>query len=657
MTLQHGSLGVAHRSLPPLADPKLTDSATSLQPSLSASGVYGVELPVQENGLVGEMGLAPEPAPPVHVAPGTVKPSAPGPTEAELAKGVLKTSAELRAAIGADPKQDLHLGPFRHAMSVNYKDVLTKLDAVHDALGRATSVAAHEGPQTTVMIGRELDDVLARLQELDASLSSYGEARRTSHKPEMAQLQAEVQQQIALLQGLKQSLASGQEWPADLSVQMATVYLRANPALSLQQMGAAAQGGLTEADVRVYAQVHIEINTDTLPGGATLNGELVPLGKGEMATVFKGDFTLADGQAMKGVFKAEPTQLEKVPDAMHLIGIDETQPQLSLRTVATSRLDQRLGFGLVPHTELHLHNGQLGTVSALAPGLSPQLQGNFKIPLNDLEVQYLKAHPEELDATRIAKGWKGLELQGNQLLVANTFISDPKNRSFDQPLETVVQIDMGNPQLRKELTRLQWLDALTGQVDRHAHNYFVHRSPEDGQLHVTAIDNDMAFGSKTLHANDIHGQFLNGAQLPGVIDRETRDALMQLTDDDLEQELGGLLSPAEVAAAKSRLADIQAHILSLDLADRVFDRDDQWTGPRADQLLGVPDTVQLKAQIDQELQQAVTNHKPAEAILMPSVHQAFDQAKLSGYVARETVQAFMATDFHFLPVIPMEQLQ
>lgn len=46
-----------------------------------------------------------------------------------------------------------------------------------------------------------------------------------------------------------------------------------------------------------------------------------------------------------------------------------------------------------------------------------------------------------------------------------------------------------------EVTKLQLLDHLTGQGDRHAGNYFINIEP-DGRAKVMGIDNDQCFGHK-----------------------------------------------------------------------------------------------------------------------------------------------------------------
>ena len=47
--------------------------------------------------------------------------------------------------------------------------------------------------------------------------------------------------------------------------------------------------------------------------------------------------------------------------------------------------------------------------------------------------------------------------------------------------------------LMRELNRLQWLDLVTGQMDRHCENYFIHVDPTTLNVTVKGIDNDAGF--------------------------------------------------------------------------------------------------------------------------------------------------------------------
>ncbi|MBK8964127.1 MAG: hypothetical protein IPM75_13870 [Candidatus Competibacteraceae bacterium] len=60
-----------------------------------------------------------------------------------------------------------------------------------------------------------------------------------------------------------------------------------------------------------------------------------------------------------------------------------------------------------------------------------------------------------------------------------------------------------DPVVRRELTKLQWLDSLTGQVDRHSENYFIETDADGRGKRVIGIDNDLSFGHKIEDPNHI----------------------------------------------------------------------------------------------------------------------------------------------------------
>ena len=48
-------------------------------------------------------------------------------------------------------------------------------------------------------------------------------------------------------------------------------------------------------------------------------------------------------------------------------------------------------------------------------------------------------------------------------------------------------------EIKRQLNRLQWIDLLSGQTDRHSDNYFIHVDPKTLKVTVTGIDNDAGF--------------------------------------------------------------------------------------------------------------------------------------------------------------------
>lgn len=579
------------------------------------------------------------------LVPQQVQPGPLGPTAQEVVKGMLPTAQALRESIGTDPRKDVKLGPITFAQSTHYKDVLGQLEALHDTVGRVPAQ-----PTAT-----DLGTVIAQIEVLDRSLESYASGSKTTHHEPMAKLREAAQEQADALRRLQGEMAQGKPWPQGLSLPHALAYLAANPRLTLDELGVACRHGLTAADVKAYADSRVSLTEANMPTGMRLHGELTRLGSGATATVYKGNFVTGPGLPMQGVLKADQLP-DHLPPGAEAIGIDPAKPNFALRNVATSKLNDLLGFKLVPHTELFLHDGKLCTVMGLAKGKSPMVTGDFTMKLTPGQIDTLGRDPALLKQFANANGWIDARIEDGKLRVVNTatyedFDDQGAIVQKQNERDTVVAFDFKDPNLRRELTRLQWFDILCGQADRHAHNYFVSRDPLDGKMHVTAIDNDMAFGKLSQNGNSLQGQRgLNGAKMPEVIDQETADALMKLDPRDVQQALSGMLSPEEIQATLQRLADIQRQIPILMGGGQVYTTDYEWTTPECDKALGVPD---FKA-VDQRIQQIGKGF----SFGMPQMAKMLDATQVSSYVARDQTVTTLAISYKSdMPTIFPEQMQ
>jgi hypothetical protein len=128
------------------------------------------------------------------------------------------------------------------------------------------------------------------------------------------------------------------------------------------------------------------------------------------------------------------------------------------------------------------------------------------------------------------------------------------------------QLALDDPVLQRALNKLQLLDAICGQVDRHAANMFVDTDAQGLVTGLQGIDNDMAFGSKMqgdalgLRAgpdNAASGDLASGGRawrgLPPIADEAVAQAILTITAQDIHDAIDGLIEPAEVDATISRL--------------------------------------------------------------------------------------------------------
>jgi hypothetical protein len=132
----------------------------------------------------------------------------------------------------------------------------------------------------------------------------------------------------------------------------------------------------------------------------------------------------------------------------------------------------------------------------------------------------------------------------------------------------------GNGGVQREMTKLQLLDALVGQGDRHGGNIFVHQDQVTGKITVKGIDNDQCLGKKPSNPNDLQERKDNGVRgvaLPPVIDTEMAKAFEGMTEAKLERLLLDKVTGDELKAAQERLKVIKDHIEDLRNKGRIID--------------------------------------------------------------------------------------
>jgi hypothetical protein len=320
---------------------------------------------------------------------------------------------------------------------------------------------------------------------------------------------------------------------------------------------------------------------------------MTKLGSGNLNTVYIGNYTLPDGGgAYKGVFKPEVRQWTDAPTSGVYLGIDPMNPRAGYRNVATTRLDEALGFNLITRSEMAIHNNELGTVSELALGVSPKAG---KMKSNE-------AVPDEVIAAYAGTGKPGAPLRddwvgeynatrGESRMIYQETVDGRQRYVYEGT--AVHDINYEDPRLRRDLVRLHLMDAISGQVDRHHGNYFVLTDHAGKVVDVKAIDNDLSWGNnlKMVEVFDTgwHTRPEDAIHLPKylppVVDKEAYDAVMALNRQSLSKRMGGLLNGDEVDAAAQRLRLVQNHLKTLETQGRVLASRDEWASPQVTRLL------------------------------------------------------------------------
>lgn len=202
-------------------------------------------------------------------------------------------------------------------------------------------------------------------------------------------------------------------------------------------------------------------------------------------------------------------------------GIRQADPQFGARAMAMYRLDQLLQAGVTARVEFAVHevvdeNGRkalkLGTVLESAKG------------------------------TRAAE--------------TKTAINEPGKGD---------SVSLSDPTLQRCLNKLQILDAIAGQLDRHQGNYFIQH--EHGKVTgVTGIDLDMSFGRDFTDPTKPPRSAAHYTGIPKEIDAEFGRRILGIKEEAVREALTGLLPEPELKATLSRFRVVKEKIAEADKA-------------------------------------------------------------------------------------------
>lgn len=299
--------------------------------------------------------------------------------------------------------------------------------------------------------------------------------------------------------------------------------------------------------------------------------EMAPLGKGKVNTVYKVTYKQqnpvnGEMETVTGVFKPEQPVAASIKEKLWGTAAGSGIPtgkdaNLAGRSVASSVVDKMLfrEATVSVNTRFAIVNGQKGILMDKAQGKSPEVTGytervvatsleEFKKIVGDDPVtpEFLASM---LEADRVEVR------EGSKLVAVN---------------KTFAHFDPNNLVTAEELLKLQVLDIICGQVDRHPGNYHV-----DEHGHVTAFDNDCSFGVHAMPKGvDVRRQPTLGGivpnmgslmlRMPKVITRSIADDILTLWNnaEELNASLKGLISPAEIAKTIERLEMLVHHVFN-----------------------------------------------------------------------------------------------
>ena len=229
--------------------------------------------------------------------------------------------------------------------------------------------------------------------------------------------------------------------------------------------------------------------------------------QGQVSEVDKVVFGTPQGGEYKAFFKEDKGFSSKMAGQDVTSGIRQADPMWGARSVAMYKLDQLLGAGVTAKTDFATLEGKFGTAQEMATGTKAS-QVNF---------------------------------------VANDTLKS----------ENPGTVSLEDETLQRCLNRLQLLDAIAGQLDRHAGNYFVQVGPGGEVTGVTGIDLDMSFGQDVKDPTKKVQAALSWKGIPPRIDEQFGEAILKVSSADIKAALKGLLPDAEINSTISRFESVQ----------------------------------------------------------------------------------------------------
>lgn len=337
-------------------------------------------------------------------------------------------------------------------------------------------------------------------------------------------------------------------------------------------------GTILEASLRGIPSDQLELRA-----GDGILTQTRKLGQGAANTVHLCTYRGKDGEDMTLVFKPE-VGARRGLDHLCASGLGYRDgARIMQLNVAASRVADAIGCGgAIARSSIGSHDGQLGLFMEAAPG---------------------KTFSDIAEGKPFCRTADGRELNFTEAC---------------QTLHANGKLDVMRANLMRELSRMEWADVLSGQVDRHGGNYLVDINPETGAVKITGIDNDASFGSRKTgmtvvdlsHPTPRQQNFLamlsrryaiptdgriNLSRLPEnlltetrqqfgfnqlfrpvFIDRDTFDRLTSIKEEDYRAMLAPCMDADAVNAAVDRLKEAQEYAAYLERNNHVVD---DWAAP------------------------------------------------------------------------------
>jgi len=413
------------------------------------------------------------------------------------------------------PTMNIGIGPLKKENSTKYKDILAALTPLDAYLSTQLAATSNE-------IREQLKELLRKFDAIIEACGEYGEAAdndEDTSKKERYFRTLKIQAQNEKTQAISGLMAAADHPNPNFRPALRATFNAPDPLVMNEGQYQKDVGG----GMNTLQQYGTGNNTAYFKENMA---ELNPLSSdAEMQFMFKVD--AEKDPAKKGAMMLEVQKGQNQEDFSKLGGISATDTHSANREVASYRLDQLLDGGLIARTQLALRNaGTQSTLGSVQRGAPGQSAGDSKIT------------------------------------------SDTADKAATGPGAINVQ----DPNLMRLLSRLQLLDSLAMQLDRHTGNFFLQIDANGNVTKVTGIDNDMSFGTQT----GVEKRIKQYSGMSAFVDAEMAVKILRLDAELLRLAMTDLLSAEELNALSIRLVKLQANLLVLQMRGELL-QPNQWT--------------------------------------------------------------------------------
>jgi len=236
----------------------------------------------------------------------------------------------------------------------------------------------------------------------------------------------------------------------------------------------------------------------------------------------------------KGYFIADKAQNLNIAEGAMSTRIDQVDPQMGARSVASSRLAKLFGATELVDVQFATHSS------------NTNLKGKpLKESLAKMGVVSEQAQGVEASELMYARGGK-------------------ERKDFEGKTDASKVVSLDDPTLQRSLNVLQMLDYISLQMDRHTRNFYIATDAKGKVIGVKGIDLDISFGKSGENGKVDPGMRGHFVGVPQLADAKFRTKVLTVTPDEIKKCLDGLISPAEVSACIERFTYLQNVLRGMD---------------------------------------------------------------------------------------------